>query len=379
VALLGALLIGLLLAFVALDGDAPAQDAGSELQRKVEELGEIQERRGELAGTIDEQNAEINELIGEVVALSERVDAVRAELAARQAQLDRTTAELNRERLRLRQTRARLERALAALEQLLVAIYKGDEPDVLSLIVRSSSWADLITRTEYLQRIQEYDELVVARVRDLREEVEEIVARLADARERLEQARDEIAARERELSGARDRMQARKTELVAARDARAELLDSLLARQKEIEGDLSAIGAPIPGQAATLVGGRAIPPPNAPLVVRAVIEAANRIADAPYAWGGGHGSWESAGYDCSGAISYALHGGGLLDSSLDSGGLAFWGEPGVGSWITVLAHSGHAYAVIAGLRWDTSGGAGPRWHTDMRSAAGYVARHPAGY
>ena len=116
----------------------------------------------------------------------------------------------------------------------------------------------------------------------------------------------------------------------------------------------------------------------APAVV-AAIEAANAISHLPYVWGGGHGSFEDSGYDCSGAVSYALNGGGFLSSPLDSTGLSFWGESGEGSWITVYANSGHAYVVIAGLRFDTSGGAGPRWHPDLRDNIGYVARHPSGY
>ena len=122
-----------------------------------------------------------------------------------------------------------------------------------------------------------------------------------------------------------------------------------------------------------------MPPADAPPAVVAAIEAANAISDLPYVWGGGHGSFEDSGYDCSGAVSYALYGGGFLSSPLDSTGLSFWGEAGAGSWITVYANSGHAYVVIAGLRFDTSGGAGPRWHPDLRDNIGYVARHPSGY
>jgi hypothetical protein len=112
-----------------------------------------------------------------------------------------------------------------------------------------------------------------------------------------------------------------------------------------------------------------------------VIEAANAINDKPYVWGGGHGSFESSGYDCSGAVSYSLHGGGLLDSPMDSTGFMAYGAPGGGNWITTYAYSGHMYAVIAGLRLDTSdtGGAGPRWHESMRSPSGFVARHPSGF
>ncbi len=136
-----------------------------------------------------------------------------------------------------------------------------------------------------------------------------------------------------------------------------------------------------PGRA-LLVGGRAVAPLDAPPAVKRVIAAANRIRTKPYIWGGGHGRWWDRGYDCSGAVSYALHGGELLDSPLPSGPMMRWGSPGRGRWITVYAHGGHAFAVIAGLRWDTSGnvrGTGPRWHPEMASTRGFVARHPTGY
>ncbi|MGC1164712.1 MAG: hypothetical protein WA862_01245 [Solirubrobacterales bacterium] len=137
-----------------------------------------------------------------------------------------------------------------------------------------------------------------------------------------------------------------------------------------------------PAGAAALVGGRAIAPIDAPAAVKRVIAAANRIRTKPYVWGGGHGRWWDRGYDCSGAVSYALRGGEFLASPLPSGPMERWGAPGPGRWITVYANAGHAYAVIAGLRWDTSGnsrGTGPRWHADMASRAGFVARHPPAY
>ena len=138
-----------------------------------------------------------------------------------------------------------------------------------------------------------------------------------------------------------------------------------------------------PGKA-MLVNGRAIPPVDAPPAVKQVIAAANKIRTKPYIWGGGHGRWWDRGYDCSGAVSFALHGGGLLTSPLPSGPMETWGSAGRGRWITVYANAGHAYAVIAGLRWDTAGvtnGTGPRWHKSLRAAATgpFVARHPAGY
>jgi hypothetical protein len=141
----------------------------------------------------------------------------------------------------------------------------------------------------------------------------------------------------------------------------------------------------VPGAKARLVNGLAVAPASAPPAVKAVIAAANRIGTRPYVWGGGHKAWASSGYDCSGAVSYALHGGGFLDSPMDSSGLEGWGTRGRGSWITVYTNSGHAYAVIAGLRWDTSGNhagiSGPRWHKNLRTAraGSYLVRHPDGY
>jgi hypothetical protein len=117
---------------------------------------------------------------------------------------------------------------------------------------------------------------------------------------------------------------------------------------------------------------------NAPPSIRRAVKAANRISDEPYRFGGGHGSFTSSGYDCSGSVSYVLHAAGFLKQPRTSGGLMTWGERGRGEYLTVYANGGHAYAVIAGLRFDTSGGAGPRWHSTQRSRLGYRARHAKG-
>jgi hypothetical protein len=136
-------------------------------------------------------------------------------------------------------------------------------------------------------------------------------------------------------------------------------------------------------KARLLPNGMLIPPESAPPRVKAVINAANRIRSKPYVWGGGHARWWDRGYDCSGSVSYALHGGHFLESPLPSGPMENWAEEGEGRWITVYANGGHAYAVIAGYRWDTSGDnggeTGPRWHEELRDNEGFIARHPAGY
>lgn len=132
---------------------------------------------------------------------------------------------------------------------------------------------------------------------------------------------------------------------------------------------------------ASLVDGEAIAPPGSPPVVKRVIAAANQIRHRPYVWGGGHASFASHGYDCSGAVGYALHGGGLLDVTMVSGQLASWGEAGAGKWITVYANRQHVFMVVAGLRFDTRGDplgvSGPRWHRAWVTPRGFAARHPS--
>lgn len=132
-----------------------------------------------------------------------------------------------------------------------------------------------------------------------------------------------------------------------------------------------------PQKAKLRKNGKAVPPANAPKAVVRAIRAANKIRRKPYRYGGGHAGFRDSGYDCSGAVSVALNGAGVLDSPLDSSGLARWGRKGKGRWITVYAHGGHAYAVIAGLRFDTSGPGerGPRWRKQKRSPKGFATRH----
>lgn len=126
--------------------------------------------------------------------------------------------------------------------------------------------------------------------------------------------------------------------------------------------------------------GRAIAPIGAPAAVLALIAAGNQIADAPYRYGGGHSTWVDTAYDCSGSISFTLAAAGALDGPLNSSGLAAWGLPGRGRWVTIYANAGHAFMTVAGLRFDTSGArsTGSRWQAAPRSTAGFVAVHPPG-
>lgn len=142
----------------------------------------------------------------------------------------------------------------------------------------------------------------------------------------------------------------------------------------------------VPGTVAQIFDGIAAAPADAPDAVKQLIWSANKIVGSPYRLGGGHVlGFEDDAYDCSGTVSYALRGAGLLKMPLASGDLMSWGKAKQGAWITVYANGGHTYAVIAGLRLDTSAagekrssGKGPRWRSNLRGGAGFKVRHPNG-
>jgi hypothetical protein len=147
----------------------------------------------------------------------------------------------------------------------------------------------------------------------------------------------------------------------------------------------------VDGAVAKIINGVAYAPSWAPLAVQRAIWAGNQIRHKPYIWGGGHQSFRSRGYDCSGSVSYVLHAAGLLSTPDDSSGFYSWGAKGVGQWITVYTNPGHAFIEIAGIRLDTSSegqsrplagtasGSGPRWRQLLQDTSGFQPRYVVGY
>jgi peptidoglycan hydrolase-like protein with peptidoglycan-binding domain len=147
------------------------------------------------------------------------------------------------------------------------------------------------------------------------------------------------------------------------------------------EAPVTPVAAPVaaaPGIATLNPDGTATAPAGAPPAVAAIIAAGNEIATKPYVYGGGHRAWIDTGYDCSGSVSYALHGAGLVTASAPSGAFMSWGDPGPGTWVTLYSHESHMYMVVAGLRFDTSGAKPSRWQTAQRTSTGFTVRHPPG-
>ncbi len=387
----------LLFAALCLTASAPAKTLDEKLQETRSKLDQVRASESSLTDTIAEQNRAIDTMIGEVSRLRQRQAAVEAELSEKQGELERATQELLADKRRLARIRARLHRALGVLRQRLVAIYEAGSPDMLNVVLESQDWSEMSARADYLSQVQDYDNAVAGRVKGLRDQARAAVRRMAAARLRIKDARDAIAVKEREVASARASAEERFAELKEAQAARRRGLDQLESRAQALSDNLSAISEQIVGSGATAPSGTPAPltpgesadyisesqasvPTAAPPAIAAAIEAANAIATTPYVWGGGHGSFESSGYDCSGAVSYALNGGGFLSSPLDSTGLETWGAPGPGTWITVYANAGHVWMIIAGLAFDTVGGPGPRWHpSPVSSTEGFIARHPPGY
>lgn len=388
----------LLFALVCLTAaSAPAKTLSEKLQDTRSKLDDVRASESSLTETIAEQNRQIDSMIGEVSELRQRQAAVEEELSAKQAELERATEQLEEDKRRLALIRKRLQRALGVLRERLVAIYESGTPAMLNVVLSSQDFSEMSARADYLSQVQQYDNSVADRVKGLRDQAKAAVERMAAARRKIKQSRDAIAVKEREVAAARAEAEARFGELKEAQAARREALDQLESRSEALSNNLSAISeqivssggpapmsapAPLtPGESADYISeSQASVPTEAPPEIAAAIEAANSIATTPYVWGGGHGSFESSGYDCSGAVSFALNGGGFLSSPLDSTGLETWGDPGAGKWITVYANSGHAWMVIAGLAFDTVGGPGPRWHTEpVSSTEGFIARHPPGF
>jgi murein DD-endopeptidase MepM/ murein hydrolase activator NlpD len=250
------------LAMLLFASAAPAQDLQSKLEGKEAKLSKVREKKGVLTSTISRYGDRIDRLTTEVAALRNQEAGVRARLSAKQDELDHAVAQLDVAKKRLAVMRAHLKRALVALRERLVAIYETGTPDVLSVILDSGGYNDLVERTEYLNRIHGMDDAVVGRVRELRNEVKRTVARLRSVKDRIQAARDAIAAEEQALASARAAVQSRQSALVAARGKRVAALAQIRKHEQELDGSVAAIQGKI---AAELMGTSSAPLPAGPI------------------------------------------------------------------------------------------------------------------
>jgi peptidoglycan hydrolase CwlO-like protein len=325
-----------------------------------------------------------------------RLAALQHDLDAREDQLRSVQTALVAARDRLVYLENRMHEATQALAANLVAEYEGSRPDLVTVILNSHGFSDLLEQVSFMQRVGKQDAQIVADTRTARADVSREANRLVTLEHRDRVLTGQILAQRNHVAALQAALQTQQLSAIGARSRASSKLSDVNGRLHTLEAKLAAQAAAAARAAATQsagttgstqVGGIAIntggmvqPPPGAPAAVAQVIAAGNAIATLPYVWGGGHGSFHASGYDCSGSVSYALAAAGLLSSPLDSTGFESWGEPGPGKWITVYANAGHAFMVVAGWRFDTVALAegGTRWSRTMTSTAGFVARHPAG-
>jgi cell wall-associated NlpC family hydrolase len=361
-------------------------------------LHAVRDQQARVRDELASENAAVDVALGREGALRARERRVTAELQAKEAELADARDELTKVRAALARTKRRLTAAGKDFSNFLVFIYEHGEIDETQLLLDAHGFSDLLRRESDLGGIQAWEGHVVDRFRKLRTAQVAKVGSTKKAVARIDAARNAIESRRQALAASRAAAQRRAAELQDLRDKRHALLVDLVGKEKNMVEALSkpqpaaepqaaapqgaapstSVAPPAGARARLNSDGTATAPAGAPEAVKAVIAAANQITNTPYIWGGGHGSFDSPGYDCSGSVSFALHGGGFLSSPLDSTGLMTWGEAGPGNWITVYANSGHAYMVVAGLRYDTSG-APPRWQTSPAYPAGFAIRHPSGY
>ena len=347
-----------------------------------------------LKAAITRETAQIAARSDGIARAEQRLVALQRQLAIRIAQLEAVQRKLLAARARLVRLENRLERATHALAANLVARYEQGTPDLMTALLESDGFSDLLNRINFLQRFAREDAQVVGSTRAARNAVAAEASRLSALEQRDRELANRVVSERNQQAALKAALLTRQITETKARASNGSKLQGAERQLQTLQAQLQAQEARAAARAKTAsatgnvaVGGVAIdtggmvkPPPGAPAALMRVLAAANAIATLPYIWGGGHGSFHANGYDCSGSVSYALAAAGLVSSPMTSGMFMTWGVQGPGRWITVYANPGHVWMQVAGWRFDTVALAagGTRWSQGGGEFAGFVARHPPG-
>lgn len=340
-----------------------------------------------LSGKIQSLSGRIGDLQKRVDAAQQRENAAQAVFNKQLARQQQVAAELQSSRAELARLRGLLAHARRVLTGRLVTQYKAGQPDYLTVVLNSDGFAAMVERATYLNRINKQDKRVISDVRTLKADSAKQTSKLAALEHEQAQILAQVRTRRDQLAGRKSQLAGQVGGLTSElRKSRTRLAVATAALDGHEQHGGPAAPSPIQkfapilapaGRVSVQANGLAIAPSNAPASIQAAVAAGNQIRNKPYLWGGGHGSFNASGYDCSGSVSYVLHGAGVLSSPLASGALENWGSPGPGNWITVYANAGHTYMTVGGASFDTSGigGNGSRWQPGGKSTGGYVVRH----
>jgi peptidoglycan hydrolase CwlO-like protein len=394
--------VAALTAVSALGGVAFVPVSQGDLQ---DQIAAQQSRASQLAQSIKSESANIAQTSGDVASARAELTSVEHKLSADLTELRTVQTQLMTARDHLAQLEARLRQASNDLSTNLRAEYEGGTPNLMTVILNSHGFTQLLNQVNFAQRISKQDAHIVGTTRTARKQVLGETLRLGNLEERDKSLTDSILAQRNQVASLEtsllDRQiaetQARantRSKLAGVQSTEAALqqkLAALQAKLAKIRAARAAQARQTQEQATVQVnqqaGGLAIDtagmvqaPADAPEAVKEMIDAGNAIATLPYIWGGGHGSFISPGYDCSGSVSYVLAAAGLLSAPEVSGDFESYGDPGAGQWVTIYATSGHVWMTIAGWRFDTVAlqEDGSRWSQGGGEFAGFVVRHPPG-
>jgi peptidoglycan hydrolase CwlO-like protein len=331
-----------------------------------------------LRSAITAESTQIRSTTNGLANAEERLSALQGELTTREDQLIRVQTQLLAARNKLVDLENRLRVSSADLASNLVARYEGGTPDLMSVILSSNGFNDLLNKINDLNAIGHQDAQIVGATKTARAEVSREATALGTLEVRDRALTESVLRQRNEVAAIQAALLTERIRELNERAGKASQLHELNGALTALENRAAqeaeaaaATGDAHVGGIAVDTGGMVQPPPGAPEAVRQVIAAGNAIATLPYIWGGGHASFQAAGYDCSGSVSYALAAAGLLSAPLTSGGFESWGLPGPGRWITVYANAGHAWMEVAGWRFDTvalaeDGTRSPGWSSVTR-------------
>jgi peptidoglycan hydrolase CwlO-like protein len=351
------------------------------------QISNAQSAASSLQSQIAAESARIRQTNEGLAAAQARLSAVQQQLNARVAELSRVQTELLAARKHLLELENRLRLAAASLAANLVARYEGQQPDLVSVVLESRGFSDLLERIRFLDQIGHQDAQVVSATRTAKVAVTREADTLAVLERRDRALTEQVLAQRNQVAALQAALLNEHIRQLSARNGDASKLATLNDRLHKLEARAAAqaraaaaAGNANVGGIAVDTGGMVQPPPGAPPAVAQVIAAGNAIATLPYIYGGGHASFQANGYDCSGSVSYALAAAGLVSSPMVSGDFENWGDPGPGRWITVYANADHVWMEVAGWRFDTVALAqgGTRWAQGGGEFSGFVVRHPPG-
>jgi peptidoglycan hydrolase CwlO-like protein len=351
-----------------------------------------------LQSEINAESAQIQKTAGGVAAARQHYSMIEAQLQQSVSQLRGVQTQLMTARDDVLTLEARLTVASNALAANLRAEYENGSPNLVDVILNSNGFSTLLDQVDFMKRVQAQDTQIVSFTKTARTKVLSETERLGTYEERDSKLTDNILTQRNQAAAIQGALLKQQIIEESAQSGKRAKLARIQAQTQSLQTKLNAIEAAAAAQAresaavvATQVnqqvGGLAIDtsgmvqaPPGAPAAVSEIIAAGNAIATLPYIWGGGHGSFISPGYDCSGSVSYVLAAAGLLSAPETSDGFMSYGDPGPGQWVTIYATDGHVWMEVAGWRFDTVALAedGTRWSQGGGEFGGYVERHPPG-